>query len=390
MAEVPQARRIRVLTLLDTLRPGGAERVAVSLATRLDRRRFEPVVCVSRSSAWAPLREPLDRGGVPVVSLERGSRLAFWRWLPLLALLRRQRIDVVHAHMFGSNVAGTVLGRLAGVPVVVAHEHSWSFKGNRLRSALDRYLVGRGADVVIAVSAADRTRMIALERLPRDKVRLIPNRVPPLPPPQTDVRAELDVSVDAPVIGTLTVLRREKALDVLVEAARQLAPRFPGLKVLIAGTGPEEERLRSLIAARGLTDTVLLLGFRSNVADVLAALNVAVFSSDREGSPLAVIEAMAAGLPIVATSVGGIPELLRRDEDALLVPPRDPPALAEAVARLLEDPALRETLGKRAQERQRRLFDIEPTVRAFEDIYEELFRTSSRGRRASQVGRQTT
>jgi glycosyltransferase involved in cell wall biosynthesis len=274
-----------------------------------------------------------------------------------------------------------VFGRLMRVPVVVAHEHSWSFARNLPRYTVDRELIGRGADVLVAVSHEDRARMIELEGIPSWKVRVIPNRITALPPPGVDLRAELGLPEAAPVIGTLTVLRPEKALDVLVEAAALLSPEFPDLTVLIAGTGPEEQRLRSLIRERGLEGTVRLVGFRRNVADVLASVDVAVFSSDREGSPLAVMESMAAGKPIVATRVGGIPALVKHEQHALLAPRRDASALAEAVTRLLRDRELRERLGRNARERQRRDFDIESTVRAVEDLYDQLFAASARGRR---------
>jgi glycosyltransferase involved in cell wall biosynthesis len=154
--------------------------------------------------------------------------------------------------------------------------------------------------------------------------------------------------------------------------------------VLIAGTGPEEDRLRRLIRERGLERTVLLLGFRPHVADVLAALDVTIHASDREGSPHAVLESMAAGKSIVATRVGGVPALLRDEEHALLVPPRSPSALAAAVARILRDEALRERLGRNAHERRRRRFDISSTVTELEDLYEELFAASARGCREAR------
>jgi glycosyltransferase involved in cell wall biosynthesis len=375
-----QRRRLRVLTLLDTVRPGGAERLAVTVATQLDRDRFDPVVCTSRRDTWSPLHDVLDSAGVPLVTLDRAHRAALWSWRALAAILRRRRIDVLHSHMFGSNAWGTMFGRLVGVPVVVAHEHSWSFERNMLRYTIDREVIARRADVLVAVSREDRTRMIQVEGIPSSKVRVIPNAIMPLPPPGIDLRAELGVSASVPIIGTLTVLRPEKALDILVEATALLTPQFPDLLVLIAGAGPEEERLRSVIRGRGLQRTVRLLGFRPNVADILATIDVAVFSSDREGSPLAVLESMAAGKPIVATGVGGIPALVKHEEHALLAPPRDPQALAQAVARLLRDRDLSERLGRNARERQLREFDLQSSVRAVEDLYEQLFAASRRGR----------
>ena len=383
----PRRRRLRVLTLVDTLRPGGAERLAVTIAARLDRSRFEPLVCVSRSEPWSPLRQILEEADVPVVDLKRTHRGSLWHWTPLVGTLRRRRIDVLHAHMFGSNLWGTIVGRAAGVPIVVAHEHGSPLEASGLRCALDREVIARGADVLVAVSETDRRRIVDVEGVPADKIRFIPNGIAPLPAPSADLRQELGIPVDAPVIGTLTVLRPEKALDLLVEAAALLKPQFPELRVLIAGAGSEEQRLRRLIGEHGLERTVLLLGFRPAIADVLEAMDVAIHASDREGSPLAVLEAMAAGKAIVATRVGGVPALVRDEEQALLVAPRDPSALAAGVARLLRDERLRERLGRSARERQQREFDIDATLTAVEDLYEQLFAASERGRREARLPR---
>jgi glycosyltransferase involved in cell wall biosynthesis len=378
-------RRLRVLTLLDTLRPGGAERVAATIAARLDRSRFEPIVCVSRHWSASPLTEMLDGAHVPVITLGRVRRASLSNWHRLLYLLRRERIDVLHAHMFGSNVWGAVFGTLAGVPVVIAHEHGSPLDHTPLRQMIDRELIGRGADVVVAVSEADRARLVERAHLPDHRVRVISNGIAPLPEPLVDLRVELGIAREAPVVGTLSVLRPEKALEVLVEAAALLRGELPELRVLIAGTGREEARLRELIEQRRLEDTVLLLGFQPNVRDVINAIDVAVFSSDREGSPLAVLESMAAGKAIVATGVGGIPALVQHEEHALIVPPRDPAALADATARALRDRALRDRLGRNAQERQRREFDIGMTLQSVQDLYEQLFAASRRGRREALV-----
>jgi glycosyltransferase involved in cell wall biosynthesis len=369
----PTEKRLRVVTLVDTLLPGGAERLATTLAIGVDRSRFEPIVCVSRPlEAPSPLIDDLVEAGVPILRLHRPSRAAFWAWWPLVRLLRRQRVDVLHSHMFGSNAWGAVLATACRVPVFVAHEHSWAFEGVTLRPFLDRELIARAADAVVAVSREDERRMIEVARIPPGKIRVLPNGIVPLPPPRGDVRAEHGIRPDAEVIGTMAVLRREKALEVLFEAARLLVPEFPGLRVLVAGGGPEEGRLRAAVREQGLEGTIALLGLRSDVADVLAALDVAVFSSDREGSPLAVMEAMAAAKPVVATRVGGIPDIVEEGVQGLLVPPRDPRALAEAIARLLRDPQLRAKLGRSGQERQRRDFDMAATVGRVESLYQEL------------------
>jgi glycosyltransferase involved in cell wall biosynthesis len=377
-----EARALRVVTLVDHLgTSGGGERLAMEISKRLDRDRFEAIHCVSR---WhADSERPAERAaadelraaGVRVVGLGRGSTLALWSWAPLVRLLRRERVDVLHSHKFGSNVWGVVIGRLARVPAVVAHEHTWSYEGQPLRRFLDRRLIARHSDAFLAVSHEDRRRMIEVERIDPDDVTFVPNGIDELPPADGPrVRAELGIGPEDPVIGAVAVLRPQKALQNLVEAAAALAPDHPGLRVLIAGDGPERQRLEPMIRERGLESTVTLLGQRGDVPDVLAALDVAVVSSDFEGTPLAVLEYMDAGLPVVATRVGGLPDLIEHGRHGLLVEPGDPSALAEAIGTLLRNPEQARELGALGRERRRAEFSIDQTVRTLERMYEELAR----------------
>lgn len=374
-------RKLRVVTLIDRpITTGGGEKLASVVAMGLDPDRFDRILCSSRSAPAATFESELRAAGVRVLVLDRGSPFNVTAWHPLLRLLREERVDILHTHKFGSNVWGTLIGRLARVPVIVAHEHSWSYEGNRLRRFLDREVVGRGASAFVAVSREDERRMIAVEGVDPRVIRFIPNGVPPQVPRGTDVRAELGIDAEAPVVGVVAQLRPEKALDVLLDAARGLRDRYPTLTVLIAGDGPEEAGLRELVRERGLADTVRLIGRRTDVPDVLAALDVAVNCSDSEGSPLSVIEYMAAGLAIVATRIGGVPDLVEDGSDGVLVPPRDPAALAEAVAALIEDPGLRERLGASARAKQQREFAVDVMLRRIEDLYEELFGATARAR----------
>ena len=372
-------RKLRVLTLVD--KPtvtGGAERLAAVVAMKLDPARFESVLCASRQTDEPLLDRELEEAGIGVLALGRRSTLDLLAWRPLVSLLR-DGVDVVHTHMFGSNVWGTVLGRLSGVPVVVAHEHTWSFQGRPLRRFLDRELVARWADVFVAVSGEDRRKMIEVEGVDPAKIRLIPNGIPsPANGAVADVRAELGIEPGAPVLGVVCELRAQKALEVLFEAAALLLAEFPTLKVLVAGDGPERARLEEGARRLGVANTVLFLGIRRDVPAVLAAVDVAVLSSDYEGSPLSVMEYMAAAKPVVSTRVGGVPELVKDDVHGLLVEPRDPEALAEAVARLLRDPALAKRLGAVGRKRQQREFSLEAMVRRIEDLYEELWLASGR------------
>lgn len=373
------APKIKILTLVESLGSGGAETLAARIAIGLDPTRFDRLMCVTRPTDPAGVADA-RAAGVRVLELRRKMRFAVWDWLPLAALLRRERVDVLHAHKFGSNVWASLLGPLARVPSIVAHEHGSDTSKRPLRRFIDRDIIGRGADVVIAVSEADRRWLVEGEGLSAGKVRLLPNGVPALVPSGGDVRAELGIRPDAPVVVTAAVLRPEKALGNLVRAAAILAPELSGLRILVAGTGPPShvEELERLVRELHLDEVVTLLGMRADVPDVLAAADVAVICSDREGQPLALMEYMAAGKAIAATRVGGIPELIEDRAQGLLVPPGDVNALAGAIRELLHDPRLRAELGLRARERQQAELTFDVMLRRLEALYEELASRPSR------------
>ena len=177
------------------------------------------------------------------------------------------------------------------------------------------------------------------------------------------------------------MLRPEKRFDVLVRAAAELVARRPEARVLIVGDGPERARLEALVAELGLSHSVRLLGARDDVPDVLAALDVAVTCSDFEGTPLSVLEYMEAALPVVATRVGGLAHLLEDGVHGLLVPRRNPAALAEALDVLLGDPARRRAMGAAGRERRRAEFDLDVMVARVEELYERLYANSSSRKR---------
>jgi len=365
------------VSMIDSLSPdnlGGGERLAALIAMELDPARYRRILVSTRPS-HGPVADQVRAAGVRLVELQRSGRAAVRPWAELRRLLRSERVDIVHAHKFGSNVWGTLVGRLARVPVVVAHEHTWSYEGQPLRRFLDRELVGRGADAFLAVSREDRRRMIEIEGVKPEKAVFLPIGIPPLPRRTgRDLRAELGIPPDAPVIGTVCALRPQKALGVLVRAAAQLRAARPDLVVLIAGGGPEEEPVRALAQELGVAENVRLLGFwpPDDVPDLLAALDVAVNSSDFEGSPLGIMEFMAAGTPVVATAVGGTPDLIEDGADGLLVPRGDHVALAAGIERLLADRELAARLASSARDKQAREFSLAALVGRLDGLYADL------------------
>jgi glycosyltransferase involved in cell wall biosynthesis len=393
--------RLRTVTLVNRLVHGGAERLAYQLVRDLDPERFERTLCVSRAddpghavAGSEPARwiEQLRADGVRVVELRRRGRADVAAWAPLVRVLRDS--DVLHAHMFGSNVWASALGPALRVPVVISHEHAFAHTGGRFQAAIDRHVVARGSRALIAPSPRVRQRMVDDDGVPADRVLVLPNGVEArLPTPGRDLRAELGIDPGAPVVGSVGSLRQIKRFDVLVAAAERLRRTHPGVQVLIAGDGPERDALNRAITERGLTRTVRMLGARSDVPDVLAACDVAVSCSDAEASPLAVMEYMGAALPTVATAVGGVPDVIADGVHGTLVPRRDPVALADAVAALLDDPVWRHALGRAASDRRRAEFDLPVMVRRVEQLYERLYRATARPaqsprrrRRGGQLG----
>jgi glycosyltransferase involved in cell wall biosynthesis len=334
---------------------------------------FRRSLCVTRPTAHVPGADAslarLRDAGVEVVFLERSQRLDLRPLGRLVAHIRTHRVDVIHAHKFGSNVWAALLGRALGIPVVIAHEHTWSFEGQRARRLVDRHVVARFSDVVIAVSEADRRRMVADVGMPADRVVLIHNGIAGCPGGDGGaVRRELGLSDGAPVLVQTATLRPQKAVEVMIAATALVRRTHRDVRLLVAGEG-DTAALREVAAAHGAADAVSLLGPRGDVPDLLAAASVGVLSSDFEGIPLAVLEYMAAGLPVVATDVGGVPEIVRDGETGFLVAPRDPAALAERIGRLLDDAALAREMGERGRRRQQEAFSREAMVGAVTELY---------------------
>ena len=366
-----------MLTLTDVVGLGGAERVAEELCALTDPARFRRSLCVTRPTAGVPGSQAsltrLHEAGVEVIFAERSHR---FDPRPLERLIRvlRDRVDVVHAHKFGSNAWAALLGHRLGVPVVVAHEHTWSFEGQMGRRLVDRHVVARFSDAVIAVSEADRRRMVAEVGMPAHRVVLIPNGIAEAGVGDgAAVARELGLTPGGPVLVQTATLRAQKAVEVMIAATAIVRRTQPDVRLIVAGAG-DVAPLAEIAAAEGVADAVSLLGPRDDVADLLAVASVGVLSSDFEGMPLAVLEYMAAGLPVVATDVGGLPEIVRDGETGFLVGPRDPAALAERVGRLLADPALAREMGERGRRRQRELFSREAMVGAVSGLYERLLR----------------
>lgn len=369
----PEGDRIRVLFLVDEVSDdvGGAERFAVGLATSLPSDAFAVSLCATRGIGGR-LAGDLDRAGVRYFALERRSSLDLTAFRTLVAHLRSESIQVLHAHKIGSNLWGTFFGRLARVPVIVAHEHTWSYEGQPLRRIADGWFIGRLVSAFVAVSDADRQRMIELEGVPAHRAVTIPTAfVPREPQPRFELRKRLEIPSDAPVIGTVAQLRPQKNIEVLIDAFQMLLRRVPNAHLVIVGDGPQRGALEGAAQSAGVAQQTHFAGLQTDLSSVLGAFDVAAMSSDFEGLPLFIFECMQHRTPLVATAVGGIPDVVEDGRTGLLVPPRDPRRLSESLARVVESPGFGAQLAEEASKRLGE-YTMERAAERFAELYRRL------------------
>lgn len=368
------ARPVTVLWLIKGLGPGGAERLLVAAARVRDRERVAPRV--GYVLPWKDTLVPeLQAAGVPAECLGEG-RFGGVRWpFRLRASLRRDPVDIVHAHSplvaAGARLVVRSLPRRLR-PRLVATEHNvWESHARltRIVNRLSLPLDDRNLAVSHAVRASLPSRLRGRVEVVRYGVDL--DEVRSHRGERGLVRSELGLAPDAIVIGTVANLRANKAYPDLLAAARLVVDRAPETIFLSAGQGPLAADLAAERDALGLGSSFRFLGYRDDVTRLLAGFDVFCLASRHEGLPIALLEALGLGIPIVATSVGGVPEVVTDGRDAVLVPPAQPVALAEAILALVGDPGRRATLAA-AAEATSAGWSITTGVRRTEAIYQEL------------------
>jgi sugar transferase (PEP-CTERM/EpsH1 system associated) len=363
--------RKRVLYIVEDLERGGAERVVVSLATRLDRARFEPAVCCLAKPGG--LAGEIERAGVPLHVLGKRPGIdlrLLWR---LYRLIKRLKPDVIHTHLFTGNAWGRAAAWLAGTKRIIASEHSVDLWKNGVRRFVDRALAIPSFRVVAKSEAiADFCRTV--EHIPERKVITIRNGIDVSRYnngfDHEEVRRAIGLPRDAMVVGTVGRLSPEKGHEVLIEALKRLKADLPGLSAVVAGDGPLRGEVHRVLRAKGMEGTMRLLGYREDVPALLAAMDIFVLPSHREGMPLALLEAMAARLPVIATNVGGCREVIVNGKNGFLVPPARPDMLAEAIRCLANKAELRRSFGDEAGRTVEERFSIEMMVRKMEELYQ--------------------
>jgi L-malate glycosyltransferase len=356
---------------------GGSQTHLLQVFRLLDRSRFQPVLyCMTGRGA---LIERVDDLGVRVVDgamsdgfgvlqIARGA-------LRLTHFLRRERFDVVHNYLLRANIVGSIGARLAGVPVILCSKRGChERKGKELAGVRVANTLAHG---VMTNAEAVREFVHANEGCPKEKMFVIPSgvdtqRFQPLGP--CDRKLSLGLDPNRPVVGIVTRMRVRKGVEEFLRAMITVRERFPAAQAVIVGEVDLDDNLRRVVSDGGLEKDLHLLGRRDDMPEIFASFDVFVLSSHDEGMSNAILEAMAMELPVVATNVGGTGEVVAEGETGLLVPPRDPAPLAEAIAALLSEPKRRLAMGQLGRKVVEERFSAAAMVRQMEDFYAAMCR----------------
>jgi len=362
-----------VVHVIGALRTGGAEKQLINYLEASDRNDFRhTVLCLTGRGDMANLAAAMD---IPI-KVHKVRFRNFYRDISDLARwFRQEQVAVIHTHMFFAAMWGRLAGLKAGVPVLVTTEHGKEPWKKWWQIWLDRWLSSK---TFRHIAVSEDVRRIRMKRdgVAPGNIQLIPNGVPiPIqvgdPAARARVRSEFGLGENQPIIGSVGRMIEAKAYPVLLEALALARETLPGLHWLQIGDGPDRQTVMDKAKAMGQEGHVSFAGRRTDIGNLLEAMDVWVMSSIREGLPVALLEAMAAEKPIVATRVGGIPDAVEDEVSALLTPENDPRALADSILRLLENRELAGRLALAARGRAVADYGIDAVAEKIEKIYRE-------------------
>lgn len=365
---------IRILQLIDGLNVGGAEVLLRDLSASLVQRGYS--VKVGYSSP-GPLESDFARLNIPTRRLPRLGRVDPLLLLRMVGLIREYQPDIVHTHLFKSDLHGRIAARLCRVPVIVSTLHNSDSWAPRWPLGFIYGLTARLAHALIAVSEDVATYHQKFSRIDPEKIVVIHNGIPlerfnVSPTAGKAVREELGIAPDAPLVGIIGRLTVQKDQATFLQAAAYIARQLPGARFVIVGDGSLRSSLEAQAGELGLANAAIFTGIRPDIPAVLSALDILAFSSRWEGLPVTLLEGMAAARPVVATAVDGICSVAVPGQTALLAQPGDASALAEACLALFKDPAARSRMGKAGLERVRNLYSLDSMINQTVALYQAL------------------
>jgi glycosyltransferase involved in cell wall biosynthesis len=364
--------RLRLLLIVSQLGLGGLELQVLELIRSLDKSRFEIHICPLR--AIYDLESEFRAAGANIVHIHKKHAFDLSVLPRLAGFIRKNQIDVVHTWIFTANTWGRLAAWLAGARVILASERNVDIWKDWKYRCID-FALARVTHLILVNSEAVRNFLVEQEHIPAEKIMVIYNGIDVSrflgagAGPKSQMRAALGIPADCPVIGTVANFRPQKDYKNFITAMRLVKDRHPDAMFLICGGGAEETVVVRQVEQAGLAGAALFLGVRRDIPQVLQAMDVFVLASRYEGFSNAILEAMLAGLPVVATDVGGNREVIVDGQSGFLVPAGAPVLLAEGVNHLLANPDLRLELGKAARRQVAANFSTEKMHREYQALY---------------------
>lgn len=358
-------QKIKVLHITQFLHYGGMERLIVNLAKEIDRNKFEISVCLLEPFRDTFFERELKRTGIPLFSLNSKNipnPIIFFR---LLKLLNNLRPHIVHTHL--KAVRYSFLPRvLAGIPVHIHTMHALAkIDTKKTKDRFVNRLIFRYGNVkIVSVSREVARSVKAVYRVDSE---VIYNGVE-----IDEFSNNLKRESDFVNILNIASFKREKNISLLIDAFSEAIAQEKKIKLILVGDGAQKNLLEQQIEKKGIRESVTFLGWRSDIPEILANCDIFLLTSDSEGFPMVLVEAMASGKPIIATSVGGVPEIVEDGINGILVAPGDSRAFAEAILKLARDDKLREGMGKRGREKAEKEFNMRTVALKYERLYEKL------------------
>ncbi len=369
----------RILYLITDLHIGGTEKILYELVTRIDRTKFNSLVCGLKSCGY--YAEKIENKGIPVIVFNVANGISllknFQAIFNLYKIMRKEKIDLVHTFLFRANFIGRIAARLVGVPIVISsirvmeEEKKYHLFLERITSFL--------SDKFIVNSEALKNFVSEKMKITPEKIEIVYNGIDFMNLPKINSiikKNELGYNKNEILIGTVGRLHKQKGIEYFIEAIKIITQlpitHYPSPNFLIIGDGPERKNLESLICNLELNDKVKLLGWRTDVLEIISVLDIFVLSSLWEGTPNVVLEALAYNKPVVATRVGGVPEIIEEGVTGLLVKPANAQALADAILWVLENPEKARKMAEKGKEKVEKIFPIHRMVKETEEVYNKL------------------
>ena len=366
-------KKINVIHLVDELTIGGLEKILTTIVLNLDRKKYNVSVWCLREGGF--FANKLVKEGIDVKILHISTSRNPLSIHKLYKLLKSRKFDIIHTHAYSAGTIGRISAFLAGVPVIISHNHSVYDYYNKYYHFVE-WLLCLITDKIICVSDIVRKFTNETQRINANKLITIHNGIDSVcsvtGKEASDIRKELGIPHNHSIICTIAHMEEHKGIKYLLESASLLLQSRNDISFLLVGEGALKEELKRLSTDLKIEKNVIFTGERSNIPEILSLTDIFVLPSLREGLGLAILEAMACGKPVIATNVGGVPEIVKDGVTGILVSPKDPEALHTAMKELLDDKEMQKKMGANGKKVCNEKFNSKVMVGQIENLYDFL------------------